>query len=81
MPRGQHDDLVARLEDAAGDLAGVAAVVVELVGLRAHDVLHREAGVDQVAVGGDVHVLEVVHQRRAVVPVHVLASGSRRCRP
>ena len=72
---GQHDDLVARLQHAAGDLAGVPAVVVVLVGLRAYDVLHREAGVDQVAVGGDVDVLEVVHERRAVVPRRVLGAG------
>ena len=35
-------------------LAGVAAVVVVLVVVRAHDALHRQARVDQVAVGGDV---------------------------
>ena len=72
---GQHDDLVTGLQDAAGDLTGVPAVVVVVVGLRAYDVLHREAGVDQVAVGGDVDVLEVVHQRRAVVPRRVLRAG------
>ena len=73
--RGQHEDVVAGLQHAAGDLAGVAAVVVVVVGLGADDVLHREAGVDEVAVGGDVDVLEVVHQRLAVVPGHVLAAG------
>ena len=74
MPLGQHDDLVARLQHAAGDLAAVAAVVVVLVGLGADDVLHREPDVDQVAVGGDVDVLEVVHQGRAGVPAHVLGA-------
>ena len=72
--RRQHHDLVARLEHAAGDLPGVAAVVVGgVVGLvlRPDHVLHREAGVDEVAVGGDVHLLEVVQQRRALVPGHV----------
>ena len=78
---GQHDDLVAGLEDAAGDHAAVAAVVVVLVGLRADDVLHREADVDQVAVGGDVDVLEVVHQRRAGVPRHVLGPRSTTLSP
>src|SRR4051794_26639238 len=74
-PTRQDDDLVTGLEHPTGDLAGVPAVVVELVALRAYDVLHREAGVDQVAVGGDVDVLEVVHQRRAVVPRRVLRAG------
>ena len=75
MPRGQHDDLVAGLEHAAGDHAAVAAVVVVLVGLGAHDVLHREADVDQVAVGGHVDVLEVVHERGAGVPRPCSRSG------
>ena len=35
------------------------------------DVLHGEADVAQVAVGGDVHLLQVVQQRRALVPRHV----------
>ena len=46
--------------DARRDLAGVAAVVVVLVGLRPDDVLDRETVVDQVAVRRDVDVLEVV---------------------
>ena len=50
MPDGQHHHLVARAEHAGGHLAGVAAVVVVLVAHRAHDPLHREARVDEVAV-------------------------------
>ena len=68
----QH--LVARLEHPAGHLAGVAAVVVQGRvggGVRPDDVLHREPDVDQVAVRRDVHVLQVVQQRRPVVPGHV----------
>ena len=68
---GQHDDVIAGLQHASGHAPGVAAVVVEFVGLGSHDVLHREPGVDEVAVGGDMDVLEVVHQRRALVPGHV----------
>ena len=42
-----------------------------LVGLRADHVLHREAGIDEVAVAGDVHLLEVVQQGRTLVPLGV----------
>ena len=66
----QHDDLVARAEDATRDLAGIAPEVVVLVGLGPDDPLDREPGVDEVAVGADVHVLEVVQQRRPLVPGH-----------
>ena len=45
MAGGQHDDGVARAPGAAGDLAGVAAVVVVLVRHRADHPLHREAAV------------------------------------
>ena len=55
-------------EDAARHLPRVAAVVVVVVAHRPDDVLHREADVDQVAVTADVDVLEVVQQRRALVP-------------
>ena len=50
IPDWQHQHLVAGLEHPAGDPPGVSAVVVEVVGLRPDDVLHREPGVDQVAV-------------------------------
>ena len=43
QPGRQHDDLVAGAPDAAGDLAGVAAVVVVLVRHRPDHPLHREA--------------------------------------
>ena len=70
LPGRQHHDLVAGPEHARGHLAGVAAVVVQLVGHRPRDPLDREARVLKVAVRGHVHVLEVVEQRRPVVPVH-----------
>jgi hypothetical protein len=75
--RRQHDNLVARLEHAARDRPRVAAVVVELaVGavLRPDHVLDREPGVDQVPVGGDVNVLEVMQQRHSVVPSEAVAA-------
>jgi hypothetical protein len=71
---GQHDHLVAGLEHPAGHRARIAPVVVQVMVdlvLRAHDVLHGEAGVDQVAVAGDVGLLEVMQQRRSLVPIHV----------
>ena len=72
--RRQDHDLVAGAQHAAGDLAGVAAVVVVRVGLRADDPLHREAHVDQVAIAAMRHVLEVLQQRRAGVPGHLGAA-------
>ena len=68
---GQHHDLVAGAQHSAGHLAGVAAVVVVVLGDRPDDPLDGEADVDEVAIGGDVHVLEVVEQRRALVPGHL----------
>ncbi len=70
-PRRQDHDVVAGLQNPAHDAPGVAAVVVVLVGLGTQHVLHREAGIDQVAVAGDVHLFEVVQQRRPLVPGHV----------
>ena len=52
------------------DPSRIAAEVL----VRADDRLHRKAEVDEVAVGADVDVLQVVEQRRALVPRHV-----RRC--
>ncbi len=73
LPAGQHDHGIARAEHAGGDLPGVAAVVgVARVRTRPDHPLHREPAVDQVAVRGDVDVLEVVKQRRTLVPGHVL---------
>ena len=69
-----HHDFVADLDGAACDGSRVAAVVVVRVRLRAHDVLHGEAHIDQVLVGADVDVLEVVEQRGALVPRHVLGA-------
>ena len=76
----QHHHFVAGTHHPAGHGAGVAAVVLMLVGLRPDDVLHREPHVDQVAVAGDVDLFEVREQRRSLVP---RASGpiwSPRCR-
>ena len=68
LPGGQHDDLVTGAHHTAGNGAGIAAVVGVLVGLRPDHVLHREAHVDEVAVAGDVHLLEMRQQRGPVVP-------------
>ena len=48
----------------ARDLARVAPVVVEAVVAGPDHVLHREPAVDEVAIGRDVHVLEVVERGR-----------------
>ena len=72
--RRQHHDLVARLVRAARDLARVAAVVVVPVVARPDHVLHGEPAVDEVAVGADVHLFEVVQQARAFVPGHVVGA-------
>ena len=74
QPRRQHDDVVARAPDAARDLAGVAAVVVVLVRHRPDHPLHREAAQLDVPVGGDLDRLEVLEQRRPVVPRHLLGA-------
>ena len=75
-PEGSTIDVVARLPDAAGDLARVAAVVVVLVGDRADHPLDGEAAVVEVAVAGDLDRLEVLEQRRPVVPGHRFTLGA-----
>ena len=76
----QDDHLVARAEHARRRPGRRSRGSRGARRHRADHPLHREARVEQVAVGRDVHVLEVVEQRRALVPGHVLASGRRRCR-
>ena len=71
LARGQDHHLVPLLEDAADDRAGVAAVVGVLGRHRPDHGLHREPVVEQVAVGGDVDVLELAEQRLPVEPGHV----------
>src|SRR2546430_454383 len=68
---GQHHDVVAGLEHAAGDHPGIPPVVVVRVALGPDHVLDREPAVDQVPVRRDVHLLEVVEKRGTVVPLHV----------
>src|SRR5258706_463063 len=63
---GQGDDLVTLAEDPGRHGAAEAAEVE----VGAEDVLHGEAHVGEVAVGGDVDGLEVREQRRALVPGH-----------
>ena len=70
-PRRQHRDVVARPERATGNRAGVPTKVVQVDRvclMRPDDVLHGEAGVDEVAVAGDVQFLQVAQQRCAFVP-------------
>jgi hypothetical protein len=69
LVRRQHHDLVALADHAGGDGAAEAAEVE----VGPVDVLDREAQVDQVAIGGDVHRLEQVQQRLALIPGHVRA--------
>ena len=73
-PRGQDEQLVPGPQHAAGHRPGVAAEVRALGRLAPDDVLHREAGVDEVLVAADVDRLEVVEQRGPVVPPHVLGA-------
>ena len=74
LARWEHSHFVADPEDTARDLAGIGAVVVVLPGHRPDDPLHREPGVDQVAVGGDVNGLEVIEERRSLVPRHAIGA-------
>ena len=59
----EHEHLVAGPQDAAGHLAGGAAVVG-----RAHDPLDGQPRVVEVAVGRHLELLEVGEDRRPVVP-------------
>ena len=74
--RGQHDDLVAGGQHAAGDAPRVAAVVAG-----ADRPLDREAHVVEVAVAVDLDRLELRQQRRRRVPRQPRPSGRPRCRP
>ena len=66
---GEDHDLVADVQRAGDDLAGMAAVVVVGVVVRPDDPLHRQPRlVEYLAVGRDVDRLEVLEQRRPVVP-------------
>ncbi len=71
-PRRQDEHVVARAQDARCHRARVATEVGVLRRLAPDDVLHREARVDEVLVAADVDRLQVVQQRRPVVPPHVL---------
>ncbi len=68
--RGKRHYLIAYADHARGDRAAVTTEV----GVRAQDVLHREAEVDQVAIAGDVDRLQVGEQRRPLVPGHACAA-------
>ena len=68
LARGQGHDFVARPDSAGGDGAAEAAEVQ----VRTVNVLDWKAEVDKVAVRRDMHVLEDVHERAAVVPGRVL---------
>ena len=70
--RREHEHVVACPPDAAGNLARVAAVVVVLVGHRPDHPLHGEAAIGEVAVAGELDLLEVMQQRRALPPGHPL---------
>ena len=67
-PEGRTTTSSPARHDAARDLARVAAVVVVLVAHRADHPLHGEAAVVEVAVAGELDRLEVLEQRRPVVP-------------
>ena len=60
---GERHNLVTDLEQATGDVAGITTEVVVLARDGPDDELHREPQVDQVAVEGDDHRLEVLEER------------------
>ena len=70
LARRQRHDLVALAHHARGQGAGKAPEVQ----VRPVHVLHREAQVVEVAVGGDFHGLEDFHQRLARVPGRALGT-------
>ena len=63
LPAGQHGDLVAAAQPAAGDHAGLAAEIAVLAALRADDPLHVHAHAG-VAVRSGLELFEEVEQRR-----------------
>ena len=69
LARGERHHRLALADAARGNRAAEAAEVE----VRAVHELHGIAEVDEVAVRRDVHVLQVVHQRRTFVPRHVVA--------
>ena len=66
-----HRHRVARLEHPTGHPPRVAPEIMPLVAVRPNDPLHREPGVHMVMLIADVHRLERVKQRAAVIPIHV----------
>ena len=84
LAAGQHDDLIALPQHAAGDLPGVAAVVVQYASASAvpalvRTQLHREADAltgtaRRVAGRSSTRPLEVLEQRRALVPGHAVGA-------
>ena len=68
---GKDDDFLARADPAGGDLPGVATEVL----IRPQNILHRISKIHVVLAGADVDVLEMVQQRRAIIPGHLAALG------
>ena len=71
QPRRQDHHLVAGPEDTTGHPAGIAAIVGLTGGLGPDHPLDGQPGIDQVAVRGDVDLLEVVEERCPFVPGHI----------
>ena len=69
LARRQDHDFVSGPDDAGGDGSREAAEVE----IRADDILDREAHVDEIAGRGDVDVLQMMEERRAIEPRHVRA--------
>ena len=65
-----HQDLVAHLHDPRGDLACETSEIQ----VRPHHVLDRQPQIDQVPVAPDIDVLQVLQDRLAVIPRHVLTA-------
>src|SRR5436190_16341874 len=71
---GQHLHGIPDAEHAPGDTSCEATEIMVLIGHRAHDILHREPAIDVVQIACDVDVLQRVHQRWTLVPVHAFAA-------
>src|SRR5450432_3502217 len=66
--RGQYGDRVAFFINAADDLSRIAAIIVEIVGLRADHVLHGQTSMSKVDILGHFHFLQQFEERIPFIP-------------
>ena len=66
---GRHDsNFVPRLEDAPRNPPRVTTKIMPLVTLRADHPLNRKAGINMVLLTPDVDILQMIEQRRTLIP-------------